>query len=56
MLEKGQILRPFFRPSALKIKKNHENLRVDYVYKDKSFDIIFDMGYWSVKIAHRLEG
>ena len=36
----------FFRPSTLKTKSFfRKKLRVGYVYKEESFDTIFNMGY-----------
>ena len=40
--EKGQIMRLFFKPSTL--KNDFFNLRVGYVYMEKSFDTIFNKG------------
>ena len=43
---KGKILKPFFRPSALKTEIWFQQiLRVGYVYREKSFDTIFILGY-----------
>ena len=36
--EKGQILRPFFRPSTIKTKENSNKIK-------ESFDTIFNMGW-----------
>ena len=48
LLKKSQILRPFFRPSALKTYFFFQkNLTVGYMYIEESFDTNFNMGYGS---------